>query len=395
MIVNRGFTFSNIVGAYAIRHSDSWDIEEDLDAEIIALYPGSMKKLYSQNSFEEGSIAYQFAAIDLDDEDAILAFCSKYGLLYSSRLEQNLTNDYMFSEEYKSLFSENSPNYEPDKLPLTTFRREAIIMNRFLGLKSAMDAMDIVKMVQYLVNLLLAYTDKTHVPSNTETEHFNHYFYAFIKHRYRFEDNFEDCVDYCENGFNIQAALDDFLAALECFAQLPSETERMLRFGKVCRFDDMFHCTWQRYHEILKALATVTVIKADPEGRAISFEPELDEEILAQVGVSWDMVSLAANACIADIMNAQTGLITPELHYEDGKLISDWHITSLLEAMYMELQVTFSPNTMIRRCANPTCNFYFDVGSGNTKKIYCSQRCALLMAKRKQRQREKQRKREG
>lgn len=267
-------------------------------------------------------------------------------------------------------------------------------MRRFLGLKSSLDAMDVVKTVRYIVQLLLSYTDKTHVPSNTETERFNHYFYTYIKHRYRYESSLKDCVNYCKDGFNIQAAINDFLAALEMYVQLPTEAERVFRFGKVCRFDDMFHCTWQRYHDILRALAAVTAINADSEGGEISFDPELSKESLALAGVSWDMVSVAANACIADILNAQTGLITPELHYEDGKLSSDWHITTLLEAMYMELQVTFAPNTQIRKCANPTCNFFFDVGVGNTRKIYCSQRCALLMAKRKQRQRDKQRRRE-
>ena len=59
MVVNRGFSFSNIVGMYAIKP----DRATSKDC-ITAIYPGNLKRIYSQNSYEEGSIAYEFAALN-------------------------------------------------------------------------------------------------------------------------------------------------------------------------------------------------------------------------------------------------------------------------------------------------------------------------------------------
>ena len=59
MVVNRGFLFSNIVGMYAIKP----DRATSKDC-ITAIYPGNLKRIYSQNSYEEGSIAYEFAALN-------------------------------------------------------------------------------------------------------------------------------------------------------------------------------------------------------------------------------------------------------------------------------------------------------------------------------------------
>ena len=81
MIVNKGFSFNNMVGEYGITELPHRRDIEKTELGIETTYPGQLKPLYSQNSFEEGSIAYEFAAIDTNNIDEILNFCSKYGLL--------------------------------------------------------------------------------------------------------------------------------------------------------------------------------------------------------------------------------------------------------------------------------------------------------------------------
>ena len=76
MVVNRGFSFSNIVGMYAIKP----DRTTSKDC-ITAIYPGNLKRIYSQNSYEEGSIAYEFAALNPNDKEKMIEFCAHYGLL--------------------------------------------------------------------------------------------------------------------------------------------------------------------------------------------------------------------------------------------------------------------------------------------------------------------------
>jgi len=139
-------------------------------------------------------------------------------------------------------------------------------------------------------------------------------------------------------------------------------------------------------------LLSVTDVMTDCNGENIEYSVPITDDLLDKADITNEKLKIYAGICISDLMNSQTRFITPMLNFEDGSLISDWQISSLLEAMYMELMVTFSPNTQIKKCANPTCNFHFDVGIGNNRKIYCSRECAQLMAKRRQRSRDKAKK---
>lgn len=115
MIVNKGFSFSNIVGKYAITADKAQMNSRTEDNLIIqTIYPGNLKKLYSHNSYEDGSIAYEFAAIDINDFEDILSFCNKYGLILSNRLKANVTNDYIFFKSNKIDFSEVVPASQYD-----------------------------------------------------------------------------------------------------------------------------------------------------------------------------------------------------------------------------------------------------------------------------------------
>ncbi len=66
----------------------------------------------------------------------------------------------------------------------------------------------------------------------------------------------------------------------------------------------------------------------------------------------------------------------------------NWTADSLLNALYYVLFYKVTNNTPIRKCSCSTCNNYFEI-IGNYNKIYCSQECGLLEAKRKQRMRQK------
>ena len=107
---------------------------------------------------------------------------------------------------------------------------------------------------------------------------------------------------------------------------------------------------------------------------------------------SIDYLLSLANSFVINFLNSQLRDIFPEIKYENGELIGDWQVRDLLSAMYLEIFLSLSPNNKLKKCANPSCNGYFEVGKSNSRKIYCSQRCAMLMAKRKQRERDKLRK---
>lgn len=384
MIVNKGFSFNNMVGEYGITELPHRRDIEKTELGIETTYPGQLKPLYSQNSFEEGSIAYEFAAVDTNSIEEILNFCSKYGLLSTHRICENLSNDYIFFNTSKTLFSEVVPTSESDKMYVSAFCNEVLTMRHLLGLKEALDNHNSVTLLTNLILLLLSYTSTSEISSETETEHFNYQFYQYIRDYYHTE--FVPTFDLT----TFDDLLRSFLLRLEDFANLSGTEYEAFEISEHMDYKDIFHCTWQTYHSILMKLLSLVTIYTDESLSEFRFSQPITPDLLSEADITEKELRQAAITCMSDFFNIQTAFITPDLRYENNQLTADWKITTLLEAMYMELIVTFAPNTQIKKCANPTCNSYFDVGIGNSRKIYCSQRCALLMAKRKQRERDKQ-----
>ena len=382
MVVNKGFSFRNLVGTYAFSTDSSLTNATIPDESIVTTYPGSLKQLYSQNSYEEGSIAYEFASIDTDSKESILNFCSKYGLLSTNRIMSNTTNDYIFFKKEKSIFSEVVPEDEPDQIYLISFIRDVLMMRRILSLKASLDSNDSVSILNNLINILLSYRDDSEINLYSETEHFNFYFYQEL----RDINNDEFIPEFDLATFN--QIIREHLNTLNDFVHLNNTSEYFDQLSEI-NYQDMYHCTWQNYHSILSKLQEKVVFHINEHLTNIQIVPALTQELIDSANITEKEIRNAAITCISDTLNSQTTLITPDMRYEHGQLTTDWNISSLLEAMYMELVVTFTPNTQIKKCANPTCNSFFDVGIGNSRKIYCSTRCATLMAKRKQRERDK------
>lgn len=376
MVVNKGFSFSNMVGMYGIKpDSNGNDI-------ITTLYPGKLKQIYSQNSYDEGSIAYEFAALDTNNTNSILDFCSRYGLLTSKRLTKNTTNNYIYFKEYKSIFSEVVPDYTPDTFLLNQFIEEVSTMKYLLGIKNGIDNEAPAEILQNLFPLLLCHR-KTSLHTS-ETARFNTLFDMYATRYYDPESPLFPMYDINEC---FQNALIDFISHLETALNADKEEWFYTRLFEDELYKDIFQCTWQNYLSLLKEILSVANFSINDSMDRLSISCTLSDDLLSKTTLNPESIKQAGLSCISDFFNSYTRNITPELRYENDTLQYDWHISSLLEAMYMELMVSVSPNSQTKRCANPTCNSFFEVGKGNTRKIYCSQRCALLMAKRKQRER--------
>ena len=388
MVVNKGFSFSNMVGLYGIKEVPARYPKYTGPTEmvIVELYPGKLTQLYSNNSYEEGSIAYEFAAIDTTNLQAIIDFCTKYGMLSSDRLIRNTTNDYIFMKTTKTIFSEVVPNYEPDETYVNIFTQEVITMINLLQIKASLDTNDSVGILNALLSILLCYTTKAEVENDSETERFTYYLYLYIQRKEK-EEALTISKPELFDGY-----VRDFLNELTFYVNATAEEWWLHGTFEKTELSDMLHCTWQNYHDILSLLLDKVSLSVNSDISCLSFSEPITAELINESGITSEMLKRAAITCMSDIINSQTYLITPDLQYNNGRLSSDWNISSLLEAMYMELLVTFTPNTQVKKCANPTCNIFFDVGKGNERKIYCSQRCALLMAKRKQRERDKAKK---
>lgn len=93
---------------------------------------------------------------------------------------------------------------------------------------------------------------------------------------------------------------------------------------------------------------------------------------------------------IADEINFAVCDVKPYLRVlSNGDFKGDWIIPDLVSAIYMDIFLKNANSILLKKCENPTCGEYFETTIENTTKKYCSARCAQLMAKRKQREREK------
>ena len=283
----------------------------------------------------------------------------------------------------KSIFSEVVPNYEADEIYVNIFAQEVMTMRNLLSLKAGLDSNNPSEILKSLLSLLLCYTTKAEVENDSETERFTYYFYLYIDRKEK-----EEALT-ISNPDNFHNYILDFLSELNYFIHAPKADFWLNGTFAETELTDMLHCTWQNYYDILHLLLEKTHISVNSDISELCYSVEITDDFIQSCGITDEMLHRAAMTCMSDIFNSETYLITPDLQYVNGKLSSDWHISSLLEAMYMELLVSFTPNTQVKKCANPTCNSFFEVGVGNSRKMYCSQRCSLLMAKRKQRERDK------
>lgn len=75
--------------------------------------------------------------------------------------------------------------------------------------------------------------------------------------------------------------------------------------------------------------------------------------------------------------------------YNTDTLLGSWRIPDLLSGIYFSI-FFLNPNfEIIKKCANSTCPNYYSVLHSNTKKKYCSQKCANAVNQRKSRARRK------
>lgn len=92
----------------------------------------------------------------------------------------------------------------------------------------------------------------------------------------------------------------------------------------------------------------------------------------------------AAKLIIKAEIDYHTSLISPV--YDLESMIGTWQIPNLITAIYFAI-FFLNPNfTLIKKCANPKCDKYFDVLNSNKRKKYCSTRCSNIMSQRKYRE---------
>ncbi len=397
MFITSDITFQNIGGTYTLKEIsyidgissyhkisktewptdigkyENYVISADSDSHIVPIYPDYLR--------ESKSLALEFAAINIENVDEILDFCNRYGLPIDPRLGHKHYNDYIFTGMTPTESLLNASLEIPFNPPfeicmgLYDIVSDIMDMRNFVVLLSALDEKKYTNIVEYI--LISAFTESRHNIFSDSS--------ALGSIRYNYNNDIIDSIEMWPDSIN-----EKILKFIDGVETDTLETELEPRYSGDYSYPQNKHLLWQNIFHLTKTLLNqYKILEFTPDKRVV-FDKELNFDTIFSEDYSEDDFIVLTQAIIIDAINAKIRESTPELTLINGQLIPNWSFSSLTQAMYTELFFKINPYNRIRKCANPTCNGYFTLSKDNSRKIYCCNSCAQLMAKRKQRLREKQ-----
>lgn len=350
MFINNGFTFLNIKGVYKF------------DGNIIVpIYEYGLVPVYSPHVKRDKSIFYEFLSLDKNDKNSIIQFTNKYGLLFHGNIVENRNNNYLFFNEQKELFSQaiSADRYE---ITYQHYAELIVFCQKFMDLITATADLDLKKMIESISFFLFAVDHNNSYMMDTRFELGD---WRFLYPAVMEKNNYSlvKCIEYSE-----QKHLESI------YSDHPSEWQK--RNAKSCLTEAFL--TLSNY-----LIETFGLESMSTSGDLLVNKP-ITEELLHPIS---DLIAKTSRGIINDIFNYALIDVSPIMKFEDGKMVGDWNIKTLIEAMFFELYTSLSQDVKIKRC--PCCGTYFEVASTNSRKKYCSDTCNDRMAQRRRRAKNK------
>ncbi len=396
MITNPGFSFTGISGEHKIVPTTQTDLPiwgPLYDEAVVCAHDGELVEVYNNGpgfNYTDNSVAMEFAAIDIHDNEAIIKFCDKYGMPDSMRQFGNFRNDYIFFGDSKDSFSKAIPlATHHERTWLFTTKREIVYMQKTIQLNQAIQDRNYIHILEILLYFCfdLSGLDFDGSSHNTETFQFNHYFF-----RYAEEHGFDKA--FRETKGRYPELISGFLDDIE-ESYYESKIYQSMGIPHEDKYVQSYFAMWQHFHGIFSGfIEQVAVVDISPFGDII-FSKEPTSILLEMNDSDRDNLIKTGKGVFTDVFKKQLHEVYPEITYtKDGAAESSWRIPSLINAMYLELFFRFTPNSSVRKCENPTCPKYFLRTSSRPSKKYCDEACAKLMAKRMERERKRKAKQE-
>lgn len=383
---NFGFTVTNYVGHY---HIDTMDGKKIIVSDEFHPARGTEKSLEKKVIFlddfqNESYILMQLATVDLKKDTSILNFCNLYGLPISSALIADLKPGYYImgidcSEAQYAIFD---PYYRQDKMYVNEFSTHVYRARHLLSLKAEIEIDSSKRSPKILFEALMPL--------------------LFYERRWLYDF---DGYDEVEN-VTPTARFRDFVLN-NSLGKLKTKTTHFVRdvyyfflaiqnLNKKGKLDDQLiqdlkSDYWEKLYTMLCEFMKLPVkmlnnIVTDNYDNVIL--PSDFEFSSTLVTVMYEV----APTILADIINEGLFSVHPNMRINGntGKLAVDWQITYLYEGVLVELMILIAADMHFQKCANPTCDNFFLANLGYNDRIYCSHRCGVLVAKRKQRKLDKE-----
>lgn len=356
-------------------------IDEYKNENYLVLYNDAERKhIYTQNkNLDNESIIMQFINVDTSNIDQILLFTKKYGLLEGRISNFSYYNDYIFlqniSDLIKYLDKNDEENYHfmlPEEIH-SVYSVERFIqlhgtLKQIVLLKSAIEKDDYSQILLSTSYLLFGHNI---LVNNNESASFNKRFNSFkLRH---LNDTLNNVILLFLESISHERYIKDIKEGIRDYDESDYENKE----------------TWKNIvRQFSYLLNDNKLVKIDSYKGAI-FEKSISNQQFDSLHNEKKRIMKIGIAVFNNFLNDRLSNINPIMQFINNNYIANWSIRNLIDAMYLELFFKYNPFTSIREC--PVCHNLFDVSSNDKRKIYCSKLCADRIAKRKQREREKER----
>ena len=335
--------------------------------------------LFKNNEY----ILVKLANVDIDDEASILAFCNEYGLPYSSaKISDEQPGYYIMGLDVdEHTYAGWYPLYRQDSMQVYEFKRHVFSARRILNVKNEIQSPDknYINLFKYLLPMLLYerrnfYDFDSDDPERiTDTMEFQYYYLSVLNKRTGGKPS-------------------SFGKDLWSFIIEVQSIER--KKNKVYITDELRDLFQRRYpNDLYRFLFDIARYDIDQ-----MMQVEVDEFAEFQLPTDFYIsdetkkhMDVLASRILSDNISELLQKVHPKMTVgEDGNISSQWDLKYLNEGILLETLVMTSSETRLKKCANPTCGKFFTPNPGRYDKIYCSHACGSIVAKRRQRLRDKE-----
>lgn len=363
MVVNNGFKFTNVI------FDNCWIDKDDI------FFSGDFNYHKIYNTFSEENVLLDFLSIDTNDNDSVLNFIKRYGFILNLMSPDNNNksvnvgikiSDEQINEDSIDINGNDVTiklNYQNNATPFYIYHDMAVFKRSHTRIKSIIELITALKTdnkSNILTHTLFLALDQQ--PFNLDTIHFSKSYELSY-------DLDQFASELCGLNKSLQAQINDALES-------PLDPHDDLVFPFLV--------------ELLKELKLICEIVCISDEYFVIFNKDIDSIISELSQNTHNTLKILAREVVRSEINLNLSSVTPILTLDNSNgFYGTWNIPDLLSALYLDIYLKQSSNTIYKKCSNPTCGLFFEVNPDNTVKKYCSTRCGQLMAKRKQREREK------
>ena len=321
----------------------------------------------------------EFANVDVSKVDSIIKYCNKFGLpVSSSYLDKKYNGLYrgyyiVNLEEYKEI----NPFWEYDSMPLDEFINNHTNVSNLLYLRNALGSNNYEKKkyIETIASVMLFYFEKSfnlNFQNEIPITHTACYQYIFLRF-YKLMGNGDDLARIFFRFVQTRRQNVESLADFTYVDYVKGKNEENY---ELFIYFDCF---------LMELAQNNPSIYVDMKRRLVKFDKEV--KITTKL---LDIAEMILPSIMIGIINQRLVRVHPILACDSKSKVytATWDWTSQMDGSIIELLLNLSEKSIVKKCANPTCNNYFMPLRGNKK--YCCNTCAVCVAKRRQRQREKE-----